>query len=142
MSPADHDEWRHGIQFAGHAVIPSLAKDMIDPSQFDYMIDWAFVVASVIYMLIGYAGYLMFGANVSEEVCFAVFTGFFSSSQLNRSALIYSIHLDSIPCSIMLCSGCLSSTLCKFHDLSLDSVAYLSRSKFALNTRPVRTKFK
>jgi len=50
---------------------------MIDPSQFDYMIDWAFVVASVIYMLIGYAGYLMFGGNVSEEVCFAALTELF-----------------------------------------------------------------
>lgn len=77
MSPVDHDKRRHGIQFAGHAVIPSLAKDMIDPSQFDYMIGWAFVVASVIYMLIGYAGYLMFGGNVSEEVCFTAGTGFF-----------------------------------------------------------------
>jgi len=41
------------------------------------MINWAFVVASVIYMLIGYAGYLMFGSNVSDEVCSAALIGFF-----------------------------------------------------------------
>lgn len=29
--------------FSGHAVIPSLAKDMRDPRQFDKMIEWAFV---------------------------------------------------------------------------------------------------
>jgi vesicular inhibitory amino acid transporter len=29
--------------FSGHTVIPSLARDMVDPSQFDKMIDWAFV---------------------------------------------------------------------------------------------------
>jgi solute carrier family 32 (vesicular inhibitory amino acid transporter) len=29
--------------FSGHAVIPSLAKDMADPTRFDEMINWAFV---------------------------------------------------------------------------------------------------
>ncbi|KAG6878417.1 hypothetical protein C0993_007018 [Termitomyces sp. T159_Od127] len=54
--------------FSGHAVIPSLARDMKDPSQFDKMINWAFFVATMLYALIGYAGYLMFGNNVSEEI--------------------------------------------------------------------------
>ncbi|EMD41799.1 hypothetical protein CERSUDRAFT_110364 [Gelatoporia subvermispora B] len=53
--------------FSGHAVIPSLARDMIDPSQFDTMIDYAFVIASAIYATIGVAGYLMFGNDVSDE---------------------------------------------------------------------------
>ncbi|PFH54636.1 hypothetical protein AMATHDRAFT_134903 [Amanita thiersii Skay4041] len=54
--------------FAGHAVIPSLARDMIDPSQSDRMINWAFTIATVVYTAIGYAGYLMFGDNVSDEI--------------------------------------------------------------------------
>ncbi|KIY72765.1 hypothetical protein CYLTODRAFT_343436 [Cylindrobasidium torrendii FP15055 ss-10] len=54
--------------FSGHAVIPSLARDMQDPTQFDSMINWAFVVATAIYVLIGWVGYLMFGNDVSEEV--------------------------------------------------------------------------
>ncbi|PPQ71759.1 hypothetical protein CVT26_007600 [Gymnopilus dilepis] len=54
--------------FSGHAVIPSLARDMIDPTQFDTMINWAFVVATCIYTAIGYAGYLMFGNSVSDEI--------------------------------------------------------------------------
>ncbi|KAG5654742.1 hypothetical protein H0H81_003750 [Sphagnurus paluster] len=54
--------------FSGHAVIPSLARDMADPSQFDKMINWAFVIATFLYALIGYAGYLMFGKYVSEEI--------------------------------------------------------------------------
>jgi hypothetical protein len=61
---------------------------MVDPSQFDNMVSWAFVstptrvfgndysqfpnlrqvVATFIYAVIGYAGYLMFGRNVSDEV--------------------------------------------------------------------------
>ncbi|KAG1867878.1 transmembrane amino acid transporter protein-domain-containing protein [Suillus subalutaceus] len=54
--------------FSGHAVIPSLARDMVDPSEFNNMINWAFVVTTFIYGVIGYAGYLMFGRNVSDEV--------------------------------------------------------------------------
>jgi vesicular inhibitory amino acid transporter len=63
---------------------------MVDPSQFDNMINWAFVsiffrclgtivhdffqqvVATSIYAIIGYAGYLMFGRNVSDEVSLIV----------------------------------------------------------------------
>ncbi|KAK7465722.1 hypothetical protein VKT23_005693 [Stygiomarasmius scandens] len=54
--------------FSGHAVIPSLARDMANPEHFDQMINWAFVVATTIYTLVGYAGYLMFGNEVSEEI--------------------------------------------------------------------------
>ncbi|TFK57351.1 hypothetical protein OE88DRAFT_1651027 [Heliocybe sulcata] len=54
--------------FSGHAVIPSLARDMIDPSQFDTMIDWAFSAATLIYAVIGVAGYLMFGDSVHDEI--------------------------------------------------------------------------
>ncbi|KAJ3531446.1 hypothetical protein NM688_g7572 [Phlebia brevispora] len=53
--------------FSGHAVIPSLARDMVDPSQFDIMINWAFAIASLIYTTIGVTGYLMFGNSVSDE---------------------------------------------------------------------------
>jgi hypothetical protein len=57
---------------------------MVDPSEFNKMIDWAFVrlfsclassiegrsqiVATGIYGLIACAGYLMFGNSVSQEV--------------------------------------------------------------------------
>ncbi|RXW18225.1 hypothetical protein EST38_g7607 [Candolleomyces aberdarensis] len=54
--------------FSGHPVIPSLARDMIDPSQFDNMINWAFGIASLIYAAIGGAGYLMFGNDVHDEI--------------------------------------------------------------------------
>jgi vesicular inhibitory amino acid transporter len=58
---------------------------MINPEDFDHMINWAFVselilthrafdrnntkaVATFIYTAIGYAGYFMFGNKVNEEV--------------------------------------------------------------------------
>jgi vesicular inhibitory amino acid transporter len=70
--------------FSGHAVIPSLARDMADPSRFEEVINWAFVsgpsrslvlslnigqaVVTAIYMIIGTAGYAMFGRAVHDEV--------------------------------------------------------------------------
>ncbi|KAL1952046.1 hypothetical protein VTO73DRAFT_1195 [Trametes versicolor] len=53
--------------FSGHAVIPTLARDMIDPSRFDEMINWAFAIATGIYAVLGVAGYIMFGNSVSDE---------------------------------------------------------------------------
>ena len=55
-------------QFSGHAVIPTLARDMQDPTRFDEMINWAFVIATAIYGLLGVVGYIMFGNAVSDEV--------------------------------------------------------------------------
>ena len=56
------------MQFSGHAVIPTLARDMVDPTQFDEMINWAFAIATGIYGLLGVAVYIMFGNAVSDEV--------------------------------------------------------------------------
>lgn len=43
----------------------------MDPSQFDKMLDYAFLAATFIYAVIGIAGYLMFGNSVSDEVSIA-----------------------------------------------------------------------
>ncbi|PIL32046.1 transporter [Ganoderma sinense ZZ0214-1] len=53
--------------FSGHAVIPTLARDMADPSRFDEMINWAFATATSVYVLLGIIGYIMFGNAVSDE---------------------------------------------------------------------------
>ncbi|KAG8926700.1 hypothetical protein FRC00_002635 [Tulasnella sp. 408] len=54
--------------FSGHAVIPSIVRDMQDHTHYESMLNWAFFVATCIYGLIGAAGYRMFGQNVSPEV--------------------------------------------------------------------------
>lgn len=54
--------------FSGHAVLPSLARDMANPKEFDRMITMAFAAATVVYTLIGGCGYLMFGNDVSDEI--------------------------------------------------------------------------
>ncbi|KZV75580.1 hypothetical protein PENSPDRAFT_571205 [Peniophora sp. CONT] len=54
--------------FGAHAAMPSLAADMEDPSRFDEAMDYAFTFTTVFYALIGAAGYLMFGDDVSDEI--------------------------------------------------------------------------
>ncbi|KAJ9111124.1 hypothetical protein QFC19_001323 [Naganishia cerealis] len=54
--------------FGGHAIIPSLALDMKSPHKFNKVCDWAFGIASVIFMITGTAGYLMFGDKVTDEI--------------------------------------------------------------------------
>ncbi|KAJ7500945.1 transmembrane amino acid transporter protein-domain-containing protein [Mycena galericulata] len=98
-SPADTslgiDNWNHlGIAFglfmagfSGHAVIPSLARDMVDPSQFNKMINWAFIVATSIYTLIACAGYLMFGNSVSAEISIDLLNTPGYNAAINEAAL-------------------------------------------------------
>ncbi|KAG1757395.1 transmembrane amino acid transporter protein-domain-containing protein [Suillus lakei] len=87
--------------FSGHAVIPSLARDMVDPSQFDNMINWAFVVTTLIYGVIGYAGYLMFGRNVSDEISKDLMSTPGYNSWINEIALwtLVSTPLTKFPLS-------------------------------------------
>ncbi|KAJ7030117.1 transmembrane amino acid transporter protein-domain-containing protein [Mycena alexandri] len=73
--------------FSGHAVIPSLARDMVDPSQFSTMINWAFIVATSIYTLIACAGYRMFGNAVSAEISVDLLATPGYNARLNRAAL-------------------------------------------------------
>ncbi|WFD43568.1 hypothetical protein MPSI1_002231 [Malassezia psittaci] len=54
--------------FSSHPVIPSLYRDMRDPSQFDTMLDWAYLTTAAMYLVMATVGYLMFGATVSDEV--------------------------------------------------------------------------
>ncbi|KAJ7762013.1 transmembrane amino acid transporter protein-domain-containing protein [Mycena maculata] len=89
------DNWNHlGIAFglfmagfSGHAVIPSLARDMVDPSQFNKMINWAFIVATSIYTLIACAGYMMFGNSVSAEISIDLLATEGYNAAINEAAL-------------------------------------------------------
>ncbi|KAJ7662895.1 transmembrane amino acid transporter protein-domain-containing protein [Mycena rosella] len=89
------DNWNHlGIAFglfmagfSGHAVIPSLARDMVDPSEFNRMINWAFIVATSIYTLIACTGYLMFGNSVSAEISMDLLSTPGYNTALNEAAL-------------------------------------------------------
>ena len=68
-----HGNWLGGIGlvlagFGGHAVVPSLARDMRHPHHFDKVINKAFAIAAGVSFVAGAAGYLMIGNTVSDEV--------------------------------------------------------------------------
>ncbi|KAL7418177.1 transmembrane amino acid transporter protein-domain-containing protein [Mrakia frigida] len=54
--------------FSGHAVVPSLARDMAEPERFDEMINVAYVITTAVYLFSGALGYLMFGNTVMDEI--------------------------------------------------------------------------
>ncbi|GAA6019651.1 hypothetical protein JCM10207_006958 [Rhodosporidiobolus poonsookiae] len=54
--------------FSGHAVVPSLYRDMKNPRHFPSMAAVAFTVAFVVSLIFGVLGYLMFGNGVSAEI--------------------------------------------------------------------------
>ncbi|WRT70941.1 uncharacterized protein IL334_007940 [Kwoniella shivajii] len=54
--------------FGGHAVMPSLARDMKRPESFDRVVNKAFTIATAISFIAGAAGYLMIGQTVSDEI--------------------------------------------------------------------------
>lgn len=46
-------------QFGGHAVFPSLARDIRDPKDFNRVCDLAFLISTAFYLFMGTIGYLM-----------------------------------------------------------------------------------
>ncbi|GJN90176.1 hypothetical protein Rhopal_003175-T1 [Rhodotorula paludigena] len=54
--------------FSGHAVVPSLYRDMAHPEHFNSMIDAAYLIAFSVSIVFAVLGYLMFGNSVSSEV--------------------------------------------------------------------------
>ncbi|WWD07224.1 hypothetical protein V865_005321 [Kwoniella europaea PYCC6329] len=69
----ENANWLGGIGlvlagFGGHAVMPSLARDMKNPERFDNIVNKAFAIATAISFVAGAAGYLMIGQDVSDEI--------------------------------------------------------------------------
>ncbi|GAA5896104.1 Avt1p [Sporobolomyces salmoneus] len=54
--------------FSGHAVVPSLYRDMKNPQHFSSMINVAYIIAFSVSIIFAILGYLMFGNGVSSEI--------------------------------------------------------------------------
>ncbi|KAI8636937.1 transmembrane amino acid transporter protein-domain-containing protein [Parasitella parasitica] len=54
--------------FAGHAVFPSIYRDMENPKQYNRMVDLTYQITAVIYFLMAIVGYLMFGQEALQEI--------------------------------------------------------------------------
>ena len=54
--------------FAGHAVFPSIYRDMENPKQYNHMVNITYQITAVIYILMAIVGYLMFGQEALQEI--------------------------------------------------------------------------
>lgn len=54
--------------FAGHAVFPSIYRDMQEPKQYDRMVNITYGITTAVYLTMAAAGYLMFGSQTMQEV--------------------------------------------------------------------------
>ncbi|CAB4416747.1 unnamed protein product [Rhizophagus irregularis] len=54
--------------FTGHAVFPSVYRDMQNPKQYPKMVNYTYMLTTVIYFLMAACGYLMFGRSVMQEI--------------------------------------------------------------------------
>ena len=54
--------------FAGHAVFPSIYHDMQNQKEYKKMVNYSYLMVTVIYMTVAVSGYIMFGSKTMEEV--------------------------------------------------------------------------
>lgn len=54
--------------FAGHAVFPTIYRDMKTPREFNRMVNYTYVVTAIVYMTVAACGYAMFGSATMQEV--------------------------------------------------------------------------
>lgn len=54
--------------FAGHAVFPSIYRDMENPKKYNAMVNITYVITAITYVFMGIVGYLMFGQEALQEI--------------------------------------------------------------------------
>ncbi|CAO3636911.1 unnamed protein product [Cunninghamella echinulata] len=54
--------------FAGHAVFPTVYRDMDQPKQYSKMVNFTYFVTSIVYFGVAACGYTMFGSATLEEI--------------------------------------------------------------------------
>ncbi|CAO3597696.1 unnamed protein product [Absidia cylindrospora] len=54
--------------YSGHAVFPSLYRDMAEPKKYDRMVDTTYIITFAVYLIMAMAGYLMFGLDTMQEI--------------------------------------------------------------------------
>jgi amino acid permease len=73
--------------FAGHAVFPSIYRDMENPKKYNHMVNITYFITVVIYTLMGIVGYLMFGQEALQEITQNLVLVDEYSQTLNRFAI-------------------------------------------------------
>ncbi|KAI8982972.1 transmembrane amino acid transporter protein-domain-containing protein [Pilobolus umbonatus] len=62
--------------FAGHAVFPTVYRDMDNPKQYNTMVNWTYVATTIVYFSVAACGYAMFGSETMQEVYNSTFRGY------------------------------------------------------------------
>ncbi|KAK9899790.1 hypothetical protein P389DRAFT_4127 [Cystobasidium minutum MCA 4210] len=96
--------------FGGHAVFPSLARDIKNPQDFNKVCNLAFLVATTFYLLMGTVGYLMFGHTVTDEIT----RDLLHTPTLPRKLNLVAVAMVAITpvCKYAISSTPLDSTVC------------------------------
>ncbi|KAI8881930.1 hypothetical protein K501DRAFT_334402 [Backusella circina FSU 941] len=81
--------------FAGHAVFPTIYRDMKNPKEYTKMVNYTYLVTAIVYFTIAAAGYAMFGPNTMQEITQNLVTIPEYSQTLNRLA-VWLIALNPI----------------------------------------------
>ncbi|KAL0094250.1 transmembrane amino acid transporter protein-domain-containing protein [Phycomyces blakesleeanus] len=54
--------------FAGHAVFPTVYRDMDNPKKYTTMVNWTYVATTIVYFGVAACGYRMFGSQTMQEI--------------------------------------------------------------------------
>ncbi|KAG0168228.1 hypothetical protein DFQ28_000828 [Apophysomyces sp. BC1034] len=54
--------------FAGHAVFPTVYRDMENPKKYTTMVNWTYFVTTLVYFAVAACGYTMFGSETMQEI--------------------------------------------------------------------------
>jgi vesicular inhibitory amino acid transporter len=74
--------------YSGHAVFPSLYRDMAEPKRYDRMVDTTYLITFVVYLIMAVSGYMMFGLDTMQEVTIRMVYGIMFC---NANRLLFSL---------------------------------------------------
>ncbi|KAI7872399.1 transmembrane amino acid transporter protein-domain-containing protein [Spinellus fusiger] len=73
--------------FAGHAVFPTVYRDMDSPKKYSTMVNWTYVATAIVYFGVASCGYLMFGSQTMQEITQNIMSVPEYNQTLNRLAV-------------------------------------------------------
>ncbi|KAI8061801.1 transmembrane amino acid transporter protein-domain-containing protein [Gongronella butleri] len=88
--------------YSGHAVFPSIYRDMAQPKEYTRVVDYTYLITFVLYMTMITTGYLMFGNDIMQEITrnLAVTEGY--SVWLNHAAAYINLLMPIAKYGLML----------------------------------------
>ncbi|SAL95516.1 hypothetical protein [Absidia glauca] len=88
--------------YSGHAVFPSLYRDMAEPKTYDRMVDTTYVITFTVYMIMAVAGYLMFGLDTMQEITQNLATTSGYTKWINQGAIYLIVLIPVAKYGLML----------------------------------------